>query len=146
MYILSFDNIAITYKEVINALDALVDARSLTPLQEKSCYNVRTSRARHSGWLGALVNARMLIPIQKNSYYVFRTSRAHRVNLFYISTHETLAIAMFQLVSNNPPENSSNALENSRIFRNLPEFYRNVPVTLRKIPYGNRERKGKEME
>jgi len=118
MNTLSSDNIVIKYKEIINTPDALVNARSLTPLQIKSCYNVRTFRARQVDWLGALVDARMLIPILMNSYYGFRTSRAHRVNLFYISTHETLAIAMFQLVSNNHPENSSNPPENSS---NTPE-------------------------
>ncbi len=121
MNTLSSDNIVIKYKEIINTPDALVDARSLTPLQIKSCYNVRTFRARQVDWLGALVDARMLIPILMNSYYGFRTFRAHRVsNLFNIYMRELLAITTFQLVYKDPPENS-------RKFWNIPVILRNFP-------------------
>lgn len=121
MHTLSLDNIVTKYKEVINSPDALVDARSLTPLQIKSCYNVRTFRARQVDWLGALVDARMLIPILMNSYYGFRTFRAHRVsNLFNIYMRELLAITTFQLVYKDPPENS-------RKFWNIPVILRNFP-------------------
>jgi len=141
MHTLFLYNIAIKYKEVINSPNALVDARSLTPLQIKSCYNVRTFHARQVGWLGALIDARMLIPIEKNSYYGFRTSRAHRVNLFYMSMHKTLTIVMFQLVSSNSPENSSNIPENSS---NFPESSRIILERSSNAPENSSLEQGKE--